>query len=125
MGYSSSSWPDDPLDSPPTTSMALLLPSAMRVYMRRRWYLRAGAGGRAWSHAMARHASCRHDSAQACPAATRSPRPGPGPRPPHLFCMMMTAPCRTAHHRNVCTERATEGESTGRESMSMAVEIDQ
>ena len=38
MGYSSTSCPDPPELSPLTTSMALFLPSAMRVYMRRRWY---------------------------------------------------------------------------------------
>ena len=37
MGYSTHSWPVEALVSPPTTSMALLLPRAMRVYMRRRW----------------------------------------------------------------------------------------
>ena len=41
-GYSSASWPAAALLSPPTTSMALLLPRATRVYIRRRWYLRAG-----------------------------------------------------------------------------------
>ncbi len=50
--------------------------------------------------------------------------PGPPPRP-HLFCATMTTPCRTAHHKKVCTERATEGESTGRLSMSMEVPMDQ
>ena len=39
--------------------------------------------------------------------------------------MTMTAPCRMAHHMKVCTERATEGESTGSDSMSMAVPMDQ
>jgi hypothetical protein len=39
--------------------------------------------------------------------------------------MRMTKPCSTAHHRKVCTALATEGESTGRDSISMEVATDQ
>ena len=62
----------------------------------------------------------------ACCPSTRPPtHPPTHPLPAHRFCMTMTAPCRMAHHRKVCTDRATDGESTGSDSMSMAVPMDQ
>ena len=39
--------------------------------------------------------------------------------------MTITTPCRMAHHRKVCRERATEGESTGRVSINIEVAMAQ
>jgi hypothetical protein len=65
IGSSSMSWPAPPVVSPLTTSMALFLPRAMRVYMRRRWYQFCTSITTAWN--MDHHMKARQKAIRAAP----------------------------------------------------------